>query len=59
MVKQELKEEKGKAYSVYCSPEEIQIVERVKEDFKSQGIRLSNSEILKMAIRKLGSEYTK
>lgn len=50
---------KGKAYSVYCTPKEIQIIDKVREEFKAKSIKLSNSEILKMAIRKLGEEYEK
>lgn len=50
---------KGKAYSVYCTPKEIQIIDKVRDEFKAKSIQLSNSEILKMAIRKLGDEYEK
>lgn len=53
--KQELK---GKNYSVYCSAEEVAIVEAIKKRLSEEKqLKISNSEILKMAIRKLGEEY--
>lgn len=55
--KQELK---GKNYSVYCSPDEVAIVEMIKARLsEDKQLKISNSEILKMAIRKLGEEYEK
>ena len=54
------KVQKGKNYSVYCSPEEIAIVDMIKERLSDEKqLKVSNSEILKMAIRKLGEEYEK
>lgn len=53
------KEKKGKAYSVYCTPYEMQIIEDIRDEFKSKNIMLSTSEILKMGLRKLGDDYEK
>lgn len=54
------KVKKGKTYSVYCSPEEIAIIDMVKDLLiDEKQLKVSNSEILKMAIRKLGEEYEK
>lgn len=54
------KVKKGKTYSVYCSPDEIAIIDMVKERISDENqLKVSNSEILKMAIRKLGEEYEK
>lgn len=51
------KEARKKPYTVYCSPEEIEIIEKVREDLENKQIKVSNSEIIAMAIRKLGEQY--